>query len=149
MTNKERRLELILALSTECERLGMPEARIWSEPVFPDDPLLVVWVSDNGRRVRRVQEAERDEVLEFTFAFGRLGLENEVEDLMLQFRDSPSKAKLVARVIEAWIHVSQPRKEVEAWLDEVDGEINLDFARPRDWGEMEPADRVIGQALPY
>jgi len=99
---------------------AVPPVPTWFEPAFPDDPLVGAWIAEPARRSLRLQEADEDEPLIFTYAIGRGGEHKDLDDLFLQIKSSDQRADLVLEIYRLWLHDGLPPERMDRLLTQIE-----------------------------
>lgn len=99
-------------------------------PPFPEDEVITNWVSEDLKKVMRVQEAYEDDELCFDVFAGKAGENNQYDDLCIVARSVNEKAERIYDIYKLWFvednSPSEIIRETEAITSDPETEIILE-----------------------
>jgi hypothetical protein len=88
-------------------------------PPFPEDEIITNWVSEDLKKIMRVQEACEEDEFEFDFFTGKAGENNAYDDLCIVAKSVNEKAGLIYDIYKRWFVENNSPSEIIRELEDI------------------------------
>lgn len=95
-------------------------------PPFPEDEIVTNWVSEDLKKIMRVQEAYEEDEFEFDFFAGKAGENNAYDDLCIVAKSANEKAGLICDIYQLWFVENNSPSEIIRELEDIEAETVLE-----------------------